>query len=132
MGKPAPSMSFGTNSKVSESQIRVEYTPLFVRFVKHLAKKYRSIQKDLQSLVAELEQGDTPGDQVPGTRYAVYKVRVRNSDVPKGKSGGYRVIYYLKQADLIVLLAMYAKTERLNLSPDEIKRMIEEYDQPDS
>jgi hypothetical protein len=42
----------------------------------------------VQPLLDELNQGQTPGDQIPGVPYEVFKVRVRNSDSGKGKSGG--------------------------------------------
>jgi hypothetical protein len=34
-----------------------------------------------------------PGDQISGTGFTVFKVRVKNSDIRKGKRAGYRVIY---------------------------------------
>ncbi len=114
---------------MTNDQPQVEFTPLFVRFLKHLAKKYRSVQADLQPLIDQLGRGETPGDQVKGTKHAVYKVRLKSTDIPKGKSGGYRVIYYLKTATRVVLLAMYAKTEQADVRPGEIRRMIEDYEQ---
>jgi len=32
------------------------------------------------------------GDQIVGTDNAVIKVRAKNSDIPTGKSGGYRLL----------------------------------------
>ncbi|NJK75044.1 MAG: hypothetical protein HC849_13845 [Oscillatoriales cyanobacterium RU_3_3] len=32
----------------------------------------------------------------------IFKVRIKNSDIPKGKSAGDRAIYYLKTSDSIV------------------------------
>ena len=107
---------------------RVEFTPLFVRFLKHLAKKYRNIQADLQPLIDRLERGETPGVRVKGVKPPTYKVRVKSGDISKGKSGGYRVIYYLRTADFIGLLAIYAKSERTDIRPQEIRRMIEDYE----
>ena len=109
--------------------VQVEFTPLFVRFLKYLAKKYRHVQADLQTLIDQLERGEIPGDQVKGTKHAVYKVRLKSTDIPKGKSGGYRVIYYLRTATRVVLLAMYAKTEQADVPAAEIRRMIEDYEQ---
>ncbi len=73
--------------------IPVQYTPEFKRNIRQLAKKYRRIRADVEPLLDALEQGQTPGDQVPGVPYTVFKARVRNSDSGKGKSGGYRIIY---------------------------------------
>ncbi len=86
--------------------IQVEFTPLFVRFLQHLTKKNRSVQADLQPLIDQLGRSETPGNQVKGTKQAVYKVRLKSSDILKGKSGGYRVIDYLKTATLVGLLAI--------------------------
>jgi mRNA-degrading endonuclease RelE of RelBE toxin-antitoxin system len=38
-------------------------------------------------------------DEVAGAKYQIFKVRLKNSDTRKGKSGGYRVIYYLKTSE---------------------------------
>jgi mRNA-degrading endonuclease RelE of RelBE toxin-antitoxin system len=55
----------------------------------------------LKTLVNQLEQGETPGDQIQGTGHSVYKVRLPNTDAQRGKSGGYRVIYYLKTSSKV-------------------------------
>ncbi len=53
---------------------------------------------------------ETPGDQVQGIGYAVYKVRVRNTDAGRGKRGGYRMICNLVDRDDVLLVAVYSKT----------------------
>jgi len=73
--------------------IQVEVSPTFNRNLRAIAKKYRSIRNDIQPVIEQLEQGELPGDQIPDIGYAVFKLRVRNSDTQKGKSGGYRLIY---------------------------------------
>ena len=111
---------------------QVEFAPIFLAFLKHLAKKYRSVRQDLEPLVERLERGETPGDQVRGTRNPAYKARLRNRDAQRGKSGGYRVIYYLWKPEYVVLLAIYSKTEQVDISPAEIRRLIEEFEQHQS
>jgi mRNA-degrading endonuclease RelE of RelBE toxin-antitoxin system len=69
--------------------VQVEFTPLFLSFLKHLVKKFRNVRQDLEPLVESLAQGETPGDQVKGTQHTVYKVRLRNTDARRGKCGGY-------------------------------------------
>lgn len=66
--------------------ITLNYSAAFLRQVKHLRKKYRRIQSDLQPLLDKLQAGATPGDQVQGTRYTAYKVRLPNSDARRGTS----------------------------------------------
>jgi len=46
--------------------------------------------------------------------------------VPKGKSGGYRVIYYLRTVTLVTLIMIYSKTEQTDIDPETIRRLIEE------
>jgi len=76
--------------------VQVEASSTFNRNLRTLAKKYRSIQDDIQPVIEQLEQGELPGDQIPGVGHTVFKLRVQNSDTQKGKSGGYRLIYYVK------------------------------------
>jgi len=66
----------------------LEFTPEFKRNLRILARKYRHIRSDLEPLLNDLEEGNTPGDQVPGTGFAIFKVRVKNSDAKRGKGGG--------------------------------------------
>ncbi|MBC7826019.1 MAG: type II toxin-antitoxin system RelE/ParE family toxin [Candidatus Parcubacteria bacterium] len=109
--------------------IQVEASPTFNRNLRALAKKYRSIQNDIQPIIEQLEQGELPGDQIPGVGYAVFKLRVRNSDIPKGKSSGYRLIYYVKTATGIILLTVYIKSEQVDIAAKDVQSIIAEYDQ---
>jgi mRNA-degrading endonuclease RelE of RelBE toxin-antitoxin system len=109
--------------------VQVEAAPTFKRNLRKLAKKYRSIRNDLQPVIEQLEQGELPGDQIPGVGYAVFKLRIRNSDTQKGKSGGYRLIYYLKTATGIILLTVYAKSEQVDIAADDIQTIITNYEQ---
>lgn len=109
-----------------KTPIQIELAPTFQRQLRKLAKRYRSIQKDLEPIIEQLSQRNLLGVQVPGIDYPVYKVRIKNSDTQKGKSAGYRLIYYLETADLIILLAIYSKSDRANISVQEIKAILEE------
>lgn len=104
----------------------IVYTPEFKRNLRQLAKKYRHIKSDVQPILQDLTQGRTPGDQIPGIRYEVFKVRAKNSDAAKGKSGGYRVIYYRPSNGPIVLITIYSKTEQSDITPAEIQQIISE------
>jgi mRNA-degrading endonuclease RelE of RelBE toxin-antitoxin system len=109
--------------------IQVEASQTFDRNLRALAKKYRSIRKDIQPIIEQLEQGEFPGDRIPGIGYAVFKLRVRNSDTQKGKSGGYRLIYYVKTETGIILLTVYAKSEQVDIAAEDIRNIITEYEQ---
>ncbi len=76
--------------------IQVEAAPMFNRNLRILVKKYRSIRNDIQPIIEQLGRGELPGDKISSVGYEVFKLRVRNSDIQKGKSGGYRLIYYVK------------------------------------
>jgi mRNA-degrading endonuclease RelE of RelBE toxin-antitoxin system len=110
--------------------VRVELTQRFVKVVKRLRKKYPSVPANVQALMDRLEQGETPGDQMQGIGHTTYKTRLPNPDAQRGKSGSFRVIYYLKLADLIILLMIYSKTDQIDISPDEVKRLIDEFESP--
>ena len=65
--------------------VQVEYTPEFKRDLRALAKKYRHIRSDVQPVIDQLRAGEFIGDQVPRTRYTIFKVRVRNSDIRRSR-----------------------------------------------
>jgi mRNA-degrading endonuclease RelE of RelBE toxin-antitoxin system len=109
--------------------IQVEASPVFQKNIRILAKKYRNIRQELQPIINQLEQGELLGDQISGIGYPVFKLRVKNSDINKGKSGGYRLIYYLKTSTGIVLLTIYPKSEQSDIEADEIRDIITEYQQ---
>ena len=111
------------------NQINVEASPIFLKNIRTLPKKYPRIQNDMQSVIQQLERGELLGDQISGIGYPVFKLRVKNSDIQKGKSGGYRLIYYVKTATGIVLLTVYPKSEQADIDATEIRDIIAEYRQ---
>jgi mRNA-degrading endonuclease RelE of RelBE toxin-antitoxin system len=116
------------NESVDPPPVEVRFTPEFKRNIRQLAKKYRRVKSDVQPLLDELGQGQTPGDQIPGIQYEVFKVRVRNSDSGKGKSGGYRVIYQRTTEGAIVLITIYSKTEQQDIAAGAIRQIILDYE----
>ena len=107
--------------------MEVFYTPEFKRNVRAMAKKYHHIQSDVQPFIDQIQSGKLIGDKVQGTGYTIFKVRIRNSDVSRGKSGGYRVIYYLKTPTAIILVTIYSKTEQSDVSPAKIRKILSEF-----
>ena len=104
--------------------IQVGFTNRFEKDIRRLAKRYRKIRLDIQPLIQQLEAGELPGDQIPNLEQSIFKVRVKNSDIQKGKSAGYRVIYYLKTETQVVLITMYSKSDRLDMSTAEIREIL--------
>ncbi len=104
--------------------IDVKATPQFKRDLRTLSKKYRRVRSDLQLVIDQLQAGELPGDRISGAGYEVFKVRVKNSDIKKGKSGGYRVIYYLQTSTTRILIAMYSKSEVADISAERIVEIV--------
>ena len=52
-------------------------------------------------------------------------MRLANSSIPTGKSGGFRIItYFVDNKDVIRLLIIYAKTEKDNISDSELSKVL--------
>lgn len=110
-------------------QVQVEFTLEFKRNLRALSKKYCHIRSDVQPVIEQLQAGEFVGDRISGTRYTVFKVRVRNSDIAKGKSAGYRLIYQVKTPTLAVLVTIYSKLDQADISAEQIRRILAEFDQ---
>lgn len=99
----------------------------FIREVKRLQKKYKSLKNDLQALQTELMANPLCGVDLGG---GVRKVRMPISDKNKGKSHGARVItfnYLFNQDDgTINLIFIYDKQERESISKKEIHALLNE------
>lgn len=97
-------------------------TANFIKSVKKLSKKYKLIKKNLILLQNEL-QNDIAGIELGSN---CYKIRLANSSIPTGKSGGFRVIYYKKIQNKIFLLEIYSKTQLENISDEKIVQIIQD------
>jgi len=104
---------------------KVDFAASFLRALKRLRKKYPHIRNDVQPLIDQLQNGETPGDQVQHVSFPIYKARIRNSDAQRGKSGGYRVIYYIRTLETVLLLLIYSKSEREDVSADDLKALVD-------
>lgn len=110
--------------------VTINLTPEYRKNLKKLAKKYRNIRSDTQGLIERLQQGDILGDRICGfgETLCVYKVRVRNSNLQKGKSSGYRILYLLESENRILLLTIYNKSEQKNISNAQIQEILNNCD----
>ena len=94
--------------------MEIRLHPQFERDVKTLGKKYRSLEADLDAFVESLETEPIQGDALGQNRY---KVRLKIASKGKGKSGGARVITYVRiSEDELWLLTMYDKSDIENVS----------------
>jgi mRNA-degrading endonuclease RelE of RelBE toxin-antitoxin system len=106
--------------------MRIEYTAAFLRQLRRLGRRYRHIRKDIEPVINELRAGKVLGDQIQHTGLTLFKVRVRNTDVQKGKSAGYRLIYYLKTPERIILVTIYSKSDQGDIDKAALLRILEE------
>lgn len=98
-------------------------TGAFERKVKRLAKKYKSLKTDLAPLFSSLsdnpEQGTSLGKNC-------YKVRFAISSKRKGKSGGGRLITYVRVVkQTVYLIDIYDKSEQDTISDKELQMLID-------
>jgi len=111
-----------------EELVQVEFTPEFKRNLRALSKKYRQVRSDVQPVIEQIESGEIIGDQVPKVQHAIFKVRIRNSDIRKGKRSGYRLIYHLKSPIDVILITLYSNLDQSDRSARQIKRIIAEFE----
>lgn len=100
----------------------ISRTPQFSKHLKQIAKKYPSVKSDypllLNSLSANPIQGDSLGKNC-------YKVRWKITSKQAGKSGGARVITYVKfENKHITLLDVYDKADKESISEKELTALI--------
>lgn len=105
--------------------IQVEFAPEFEHQIRILYKRYRQIRSDVQTVIEQLQSGELPGDRLPGLSVTAFKVRAKNSDIQKGKSAGYRIIYQVETPTKIILLTIYSKSDQSNIGVKEIKQIVE-------
>ncbi|MCT7991584.1 type II toxin-antitoxin system RelE family toxin [Laspinema olomoucense] len=108
--------------------VNIDLTPEYRNSLKKLAKKYRNIRSDTQVVIEALQQGSRLGDRLSGfgANLYVYKVRAKNSNIQKGKSGGYRIIYLLESETSILLLTIYSKSEQEDMTTEQIQTILED------
>ena len=87
-------------------------------FQKQVAKVWTEAER--LEFIAWIAANPTAGDVIPGADGAR---KVRWAVQGKGKRGGARVVYFnLSDAELVLLVAVYAKADKTNILPNEIER----------
>ncbi len=98
-------------------------TESFERKVKRLAKKYKSLPSDLASVIEELSENPTAGTPIGKN---CYKIRVAIASKGKGKSGGARLITFVRIVkNTVFLMDIYDKSEQASISDKELKMLID-------
>ena len=100
----------------------VELSFNFKKEAKKLIKKFPSLKQELAILFITLERNPTIGTSLGND---IYKIRLAIASKNKGKSGGARVLSFVKITETKVLLfSIYNKGDIENLTDKEIKRLI--------
>ena len=101
----------------------VKTIPHFDREMKRLSKKYVSLKNEYKELIEELEKNPELGTHLGN---GIYKIRIGIASKGKGKSGGARVITFLKtKHETLYLLSIYDKGEKDTISDNEIREIID-------
>lgn len=101
----------------------------FKRSIKRLTKRFPHVKDDAVAALRELTQNPMLGVLISGAQ-GVRKLRVRSTDLRRGKSGGFRLLYLVdSEHQLICPLLIYAKSDRANVARREIKTLLRDLSQ---
>ena len=110
----------------------VEVSPEFKRDLKPLLKKYHTLRSAIEDLQATLIENPFLGISYG---HGIFKVRIADKSKAKGKSGGFRVLYYHLQKNetgiIILLMSIYNKSEIGTITKrdavDYLNSIVDEY-----
>ena len=104
------------------NRLEIVEQPLYVKSFKKLSKKFKNIDKDIDTFLAAIRTKNDLGTELKPN---VYKVRIANSNKNKGKSAGYRLLTYVALVEnKLHLLYIYDKSSIGNLTESEVDAMI--------
>ena len=101
----------------------IETIPRFEKDVKKLKKRFPKIKNDLLQLINRLSSNPELGTNLSEN---IFKIRVPNSSIPTGKSGGFRVITYYKKDNILYLVTIYSKTEQDTILTEKLRKIIKD------
>ncbi len=98
----------------------IVFAPSFKRSIKR-------VKQDVSIAIKILLSAPRLGVVIPGG-YGSRKLRLKNSNLARGKSGGYRLIYYVEEMPIarIYLLLLYAKSDTETINRRELQRLLDE------
>jgi len=98
-------------------------TEPFDRKIKRLAKKHKSIKKDLAEIIEALKFDPFIGKPLGKD---CFKIRMAITSKGKGKSGGARLITYIRVvAKTVYLINIYDKGEQETITDKELKLLVD-------
>ena len=96
----------------------IETIPTFDKQFKRLSKKYSSLKNDLLIIIESLSENPTLGIDLGN---GFYKIRIAIKSKNKGKSGGGRLVTFVKISnETIYLSSIFDKSEKSTLSDSEL------------
>ena len=106
---------------------KITYAKDFLRNLKRLRKRHRSLDGELANLIAALRDDPFLGTYIGGN---MRKIRVRIASKGKGKSGGARVITHTVIVATVgvnvKLLTIYDKTDRESIGEVTLREILRE------
>ncbi len=94
----------------------------FVKDLKRLAKRYRSIRNDVTVLADVLRENPTAGIPLGND---CYKIRFAITSKGRGKSGGGRLVTCVKIIDeTVYFLTIYDKSDQENVADNELSDIL--------
>jgi len=95
--------------------------PHFKKQLKKLTKKYGNLPNDTITILTNFNKQSSVflGN-------SIYKIRIKSSDINKGKSKGFRLIIFIIELEKIIYpILIYYKGDKENVSKREIKYHLE-------
>ena len=99
----------------------VKPTRRFRSLLRKLSRKFPSVFDELDRLEGQLQQGERPGSRYRRMGGRVYRVRLPNRSARRGKSGGFRVAYYLETETTVFLLAICDRKDCAELNESTLR-----------
>jgi mRNA-degrading endonuclease RelE of RelBE toxin-antitoxin system len=105
-------------------------TRQFEKDLKRLSKRYKLLFDDIEPVVHSIKTGECVGTLLTQVGcFEAFKVRIANTSISKGKSGGFRLIYAYfdgKKRDAVIALALYCKQDVATIRDKVLIRLIGE------
>ena len=114
---------------MSNTPSQLVFWPHFQRELKRLKRKYPRVEEDLRNAIAS---SSTCTDAVPGYAHRLWKVRIPSRDQRRGTRGGFRLYLWVEfntppNAETLYPVTLYPKSEREDLSADELRAVIKRF-----
>lgn len=105
-------------------------TKQFEKDLKRLGKRYKLLFDELDPVLESIKTGQRIGALLTRVGYFdAFKVRIANTSINKGKSGGFRLIYAYaegSQGNVVIALSLYSKQDLATIKDKELVRLIAE------